>query len=216
MKREICILGLALMMLCAASCGTASGNSDNQTSDAGAAEQTTTTAQESVTGTKTENGGSMDITESILPEDAKDALLAYINSDSYESLADSILPTAAAQEAKNGKAIVGNYYFWGFGPCSCENVTISECSRMPKDRAERLGIFWSAGFSMQGFSCDFTAEDSYETVVSADCVSVYNDKDTQIPGFRCTQRLAVLKIKDDRWIVVPYSDETTNKMEPIQ
>lgn len=205
MKRKICILGLALVLLCAASCADGSRNSDNQTSSAGTAEQTTTAAQESRTDTETE-----------LPEEAKNAVLAYIKSDSYESLADSILPTSAAQEAKNGKTIVGNYYF-GLGPGStCEDIQILECSRLSKDQAERTGSFWSTGFSMQGFSSEFTAEDGYEAVVSAVCSVESEDPSAGMLSFKVTARLDVLKIKDDRWIVVPTADETTNTMEPIE
>ena len=195
MKRKICIFGLVLMLLCAASCSDASGNSD--------------AAQGSVTDMETVTSSGAEVT---LPEEVKNALFAYLNSDSYDALADSILPTAVAEQAKNGKGIAGNYYF-GIGPCTCENVNISQCSRMTKDRAERLAAFWATGFSMQGFDADFTAEDGYDVVVSADALSVFNDTDTEIPSLSFTRWLSILKIEGDRWIVVPAADSPTDETE---
>ena len=195
MKRKICIFGLVLMLLCAASCSDASGNSD--------------AAQGSVTDMETVTSSGAEVT---LPEEVKNALFAYLNSDSYDALADSILPTAVAEQAKNGKGIAGNYYF-GIGPCTCENVNISQCSRMTKDRAERLAAFWATGFSLQGFDADFTAEDGYDVVVSADALSVFNDTDTEIPSLSFTRWLSILKIEGDRWIVVPAADSPTDETE---
>ena len=199
MKRKICIFGLVLMLLCAASCGDASGNSD--------AAQGSVTDMETVT--------SSDGAEVTLPEEVKNALFAYLNSDSYDALADSILPTAVAEQAKNGKGIAGNYYF-GIGPCTCENVNISQCSRMTKDRAERLAAFWATGFSMQGFDADFTAEDGYDVVVSADALSVFNDTDTEIPSLSFTRWLSILKIEGDRWIVVPAAGSPKDETEQTE
>ena len=198
MKRKICIFGLVLMLLCAASCSDASGNSD--------------AAQESVTDMETVTSSGAEVT---LPEEVKNALFAYLNSDSYDALADSILPTAVAEQAKNGKGIAGNYYF-GIGPCTCENVNISQCSRMTKDRAERLAAFWATGFSLQGFDADFTAEDGYDVVVSADALSVFNDTDTEIPSLSFTRWLSILKIEGDRWIVVPAADSPTDETEQAE
>ena len=198
MKRKICIFGLVLMLLCAASCSDASGNSD--------------AAQGSVTDMETVTSSGAEVT---LPEEVKNALFAYLNSDSYDALADSILPTAVAEQAKNGKGIAGNYYF-GIGPCTCENVNISQCSRMTKDRAERLAAFWATGFSMQGFDADFTAEDGYDVVVSADALSVFNDTDTEIPSLSFTRWLSILKIEGDRWIVVPAADSPTDETEQAE
>jgi hypothetical protein len=81
------------MLLCAASCSDASGNSD--------------AAQGSVTDMETVTSSGAEVR---LPEEVKNALFAYLNSDSYDALADSILPTAVAEQAKNGKGIAGNYY----------------------------------------------------------------------------------------------------------
>lgn len=198
MKRKICIFGLVLMLLCAASCSDASGNSD--------------AAQGSVTDMETVTSSGAEVT---LPEEVKNALFAYLNSDSYDALADSILPTAVAEQAKNGKGIAGNYYF-GIGPCTCENVNISQCSRMTKDRAERLAAFWATGFSLQGFDADFTAEDGYDVVVSADALSVFNDTDTEIPSLSFTRWLSILKIEGDRWIVVPAADSPTDETEQAE
>ena len=198
MKRKICIFGLVLMLLCAASCSDASGNSD--------------AAQGSVTDMETVTSSGAEVT---LPEEVKNALFAYLNSDSYDALADSILPTAVAEQAKNGKGIAGNYYF-GIGPCTCENVNISQCSRMTKDRAEKLAAFWATGFSMQGFDADFTAEDGYDVVVSADALSVFNDTDTEIPSLSFTRWLSILKIEGDRWIVVPAADSPTDETEQAE
>ena len=198
MKRKICIFGLVLMLLCAASCSDASCNSD--------------AAQGSVTDMETVTSSGAEVT---LPEEVKNALFAYLNSDSYDALADSILPTAVAEQAKNGKGIAGNYYF-GIGPCTCENVNISQCSRMTKDRAERLAAFWATGFSMQGFDADFTAEDGYDVVVSADALSVFNDTDTEIPSLSFTRWLSILKIEGDRWIVVPAADSPTDETEQAE
>ena len=198
MKRKICIFGLVLMLLCAASCSDASGNSD--------------AAQGSVTDMETVTSSGAEVT---LPEEVKNALFAYLNSDSYDALADSILPTAVAEQAKNGKGIAGNYYF-GIGPCTCENVNISQCSRMTKDRAERLAAFWATGFSMQGFDADFTAEDGYDVVVSADALSVFNDTDTEIPSLSFTRWLSILKIESDRWIVVPAAGSPTDETEQAE
>lgn len=203
-------------MLCAASCADESSCCDERTSSAGGAEQTITTPQESKTDTETTIGGNMEITKTTLPEEAKDAVFAYMKSDSYEALADSILPTSAAEEAKNGKTIVGYYYF-GLGPgSSCEDMKFLECSRLSKDKAERLGSFWSTGFNMQGFSTEFTAEDGYEIVVSAVCSVESEDKNAEKLSFKVTAGLDVLKIKGDRWIIVPSADEKTNTMEPIE
>ena len=199
MKRKICIFGLVLMLLCAASCSDASGNSD--------AAQGSVTDMETVT-----SSSSAEVT---LPEEVKNALFAYLNSDSYDALADSILPTAVAEQAKNGKGIAGNYYF-GIGPCTCENVNISQCSRMTKDRAERLAAFWATGFSMQGFDADFTAEDGYDVVVSADALSVFNDTDTEIPSLSFTRWLSIIKIEGDRWIVVPAAGSPTDETEQTE
>ena len=198
MKRKICIFGLVLMLLCAASCSDASGNSD--------------AAQGSVTDMETVTSSGAEVT---LPEEVKNALFAYLNSDSYDALADSILPTAVAEQAKNGKGIAGNYYF-GIGPCTCENVNISQCSRMTKDRAERLAAFWATGFSMQGFDADFTAEDGYDVVVSADALSVFNDTDTEIPSLSFTRWLSIIKIEGDRWIVVPAAGSPTDETEQTE
>ena len=198
MKRKICIFGLVLMLLCAASCSDASGNSD--------------AAQGSVTDMETVTSSGAEVT---LPEEVKNALFAYLNSDSYDALADSILPTAVAEQAKNGKGIAGNYYF-GIGPCICENVNISQCSRMTKDRAERLAAFWATGFSMQGFDADFTAEDGYDVVVSADALSVFNDTGTEIPSLSFTRWLSILKIEGDRWIVVPAAGSPTDETEQTE
>lgn len=154
----------------------------------------------------------MDIAKTIMPEEAKEALLAYMKSDSFDSLADSILPTSVAEEVKNGKLIVGDYAF-GFQGCSRSDEKILECSRIPKDQAERLGAFWSAGLSMQGFSADFTAEDGYDVIVSAICAIVDDIVGEQ--RFKFTNRLEILKIKGDRWIVVPSSDMETLKIEPV-
>ena len=198
MKRKICIFGLVLMLLCAASCSDASGNSD--------------AAQGSVTDMETVTSSGAEVT---LPEEVKNALFAYLNSDSYDALAESILPTAVAEQAKNGKGIAGNYYF-GIGPCICENVNISQCSRMTKDRAERLAAFWATGFSLQGFDADFTAEDGYDVVVSADALSVFNDTDTEIPSLSFTRWLSILKIEGDRWIVVPAADSPTDETEQAE
>ena len=198
MKRKICIFGLVLMLLCAASCSDASGNSD--------------AAQGSVTYMETVTSSGAEVT---LPEEVKNALFAYLNSDSYDALAESILPTAVAEQAKNGKGIAGNYYF-GIGPCICENVNISQCSRMTKDRAERLAAFWATGFSLQGFDADFTAEDGYDVVVSADALSVFNDTDTEIPSLSFTRWLSILKIEGDRWIVVPAADSPTDETEQAE
>ena len=198
MKTIICISGLVLMLLCAASCCDASGNSD--------------AAQGSVTDMETVTSSSAEVT---LPEEVKNALFAYLNSDSYDALADSILPTAVAEQAKNGKGIAGNYYF-GIGPCTCENVNISQCSRMTKDRAERLAAFWATGFSMQGFDADFTAEDGYDVVVSADALSVFNDTDTEIPSLSFTRWLSIIKIEGDRWIVVPAAGSPTDETEQTE
>ena len=198
MKRKICIFGLVLMLLCAASCSDASGNSD--------------AAQGSVTDMETVTSSGAEVT---LPEEVKNALFAYLNSDSYDALADSILPTAVAEQTKNGKGIAGNYYF-GVGPCTCENVNISQCSRMTKDRAERLAAFWATGFTMQGFDADFTAEDGYDVVVSADALSVVNGTDTEIPSLSFTRWLSILKIKGDRWIVVPAADSPTDETEQAE
>lgn len=52
MIRKIYILGIALVLLSASSCGTASNNSEAQISDAVTAEQTTTASQESESGTE--------------------------------------------------------------------------------------------------------------------------------------------------------------------
>ena len=186
------------MLLCAASCSDASGNSD--------------AAQGSVTDMETVTSSSAEVT---LPEEVKNALFAYLNSDSYDALADSILPTAVAEQAKNGKGIAGNYYF-GIGPCTCENVNISQCSRMTKDRAERLAAFWATGFSMQGFDADFTAVDGYDVVVSADALSVFNDTDTEIQSLSFTRWLSILKIEGDRWIVVPAAGSPTDETEQAE
>ena len=199
----------AIASVCLAGCGEInSSNSSERVSSAASS------SPQSDPDTKTPDSSYSD---SELPEEAHQALLAYLNSDSYEELADSILPTAAAQEAKNGKNIVGYYYF-GYGPTGCEEVTdinISECSRLPKDRAEFLGSFWSAGFAMQGFTSEFEAEDGYEVVVSAVC-TIKSDEDIDIPGSEITSRLEILKIKDDRWIVVPSTDTQTQFLEQTE
>ena len=195
------------MMLTAVSCGSVSGSSESVTSAAG---------KESTMETETKLTDSNNA-DSELPKEAKEALLAYLSCDTYEKLADSILPTSAAEEAKNGKPIIGNYYF-GFGPTNAENVSdikILECTRLPADQAERLGAFWSAGVNIQGFEADFTGEDGYDTVLSA-VVSIDSDHEgAEIPKVRFTARLEVLKVKDDRWIVIPSSDTETNGMEPV-
>ena len=218
MKRTIYVSVLVLILLSVGSCGNVSDRSDNNTSAAETAEQITTTVQESERGTETMieeamNDSSIDGAE--LPEEAKEVLLAYVNCDSDEALAECIFPTYASEEVKNGKPIVGKHYF-GFGPpCKCEDVTILECSKMPKDQAERLAAFLSAGFSMQGFTADFTSEEGYDIVVSAVSSVEFDDGLTDKVSFKITNRLGVLKIKDDRWIVAPYYDDEINTMEPI-
>ena len=150
--------------------------------------------------------------DSELPQEAADVLLAYLHCDSYESLADCILPSAAAAEAKSGKPIVGDYSF-SFLSAAHRDETILECSRLPRDQAERLGDFWSAGFSLQGFSTDFTAEDGYDVLVSAICsLEDEAEEETQI---KVTRRLELLKIKHDRWIVVPSADTDSAAFEPV-
>lgn len=150
-----------------------------------------------------------------LPKEAKDAFLAYLRSDSYEAMFDSILPAAAAEEAKSGKAVIGDYSF-GFLSASYEDEQILECSRLPKDQAQRIGAFWSAGFSMQGITANFTAEDGYDVTASAVCV-IKDDEfgETEEQRLKITRRLTLLKIKNDRWIVIPSSDSDTNSYEPI-
>ena len=204
MKRKICILGLALVLLCASSCADGSCDSDDRTSSAGTTEQTAAAAKESGTDTETE-----------LPEEAKNAVLAYVKSDSYESLVDSILPTSAAEKVKNGKITIGNYFF-GFETFPCEDAKILECTKMPEDRAQRLAAFWATGFSMKGVSVDFTADEGYDTVVSAVCSLPSEGAEPEMLRYRFTRRLELLKISNDRWIVVPSSDEAANSMEPIQ
>ena len=219
MKRKMCVLALCLTILSLSSCGNASDNYDSSITDTGTAEQASTSAQQSNIDSDTPTEDSLTDTSdagSTLPEDAKNALYAYMKCDSYDSLMDCLLPTSAAEKAKKEKSVIGNYYF-GFGPgSSCEDITITECSDIPKDNAERLGEFLSRAFSLQGITDDFTVQYGYETEVSAIC-SVGSDgyTDSEIPGLDFTRRLYLLKIKNDRWIVAPYIVSQTNNMEPI-
>lgn len=158
------------------------------------------------------SGKSAANTASELPAEARNALQAYLHCDSPGALADCILPSSAAAEAKNGKGIAGDYSFF-FSSAVLRDETILTCSRLPQDQAERIGAFWSAGFSMQGFSADFTAEDGYDVLVSA-CCSVQDESDAET-SFKVTRRLEILKIKQDRWIVIPSSDQDSNSIEPI-
>ena len=205
-----------MLLLSAASCADSSNDADARTSSAGSGEQTTATAQESKTETESSCGKatSSNTSAAVLPEEANDALLAYLRSDSYDSLVDSILPASAAEEAKHGKILIGNYFF-GFETIACEDAKISECSRLPEDQTQKLAAFWATGFSVKGLSADFTAEEGYDTVVSAVCSVPSDGADTETIRYRFTRRLELLKIKNDRWIVVPSSDTTTNNMEPI-
>ena len=218
MKRKICILWLAMLLLSAASCADSSSDHDARSSGVGSGEQTTATAQQSMTDSESSGGGktsgSSNTAGAVLPEEANDALIAYLRSDSYDSLVDSILPTSAAEEAKHGKILIGNYFF-GFETIACEDAKILECSRLPEDQTQKLAAFWATGFSVKGLSADFTAEDGYDTVVTAVCSVPSDGADTETIRYRFTRRLELLKIKNDRWIVVPSSDTTTNNMEPI-
>lgn len=155
----------------------------------------------------------MDNTKVVLPEEAENALLEYLKCDSIETLSDSILPSSVADEMKNGTLQQGNYFFAGF-PCGSYNdEEISECTRMPKQQAENLAAFWAGGVSIQGVSVDFTAEEGYDVVASA----TYEFKDNvETIKIRVTKRLNILKIIDDRWIIIPTADMETNKMEIIQ
>ena len=69
---------------------------------------------------------------------------------------------------------------------------------------------------MKGVSVDFTADEGYDTVVSAVCSLPSEGAEPEMLRYRFTRRLELLKISNDRWIVVPSSDEAANSMEPIQ
>lgn len=154
----------------------------------------------------------MNNTKAVLPEEAKNALLVYLKCDSIETLSDSILPSSVADEMKNGTLQQGNYFFAGFPFGRYTDEEISECTRMPKQRAENLAAFWAKGVSMQGVLVDFTAEEGYDVVASA----IYELNNVETIKIRVTRRLNILKIIDDHWIIIPTVDMETDKTERIQ
>ena len=155
----------------------------------------------------------MDHTQTVLSKDAEIALLEYLKCDSVETLSDSILPSSVADEMKKGKLQQANYYFAGF-PCGAyADVKISECSLMPLKLAKRYAEFLAEGVSIQGVPAYFTAEKGYNVVVSATYQIEY---ETETIKFRATNRVLILKIVDDRWIIMTTADSGTNKMERIQ
>ncbi len=149
----------------------------------------------------------MENINSVLPEEAKETLSAYINSKSSDSLLDCILPTSVATEVKTGKSLLGDYSF-GFMGATCEDEKVLECFAMPQEQYERIGAFWATGLSIQGLSADFTVCEGYDVMASAVC-SIEDNR------FKITKRLAVLNVKNDRWIIIPSSDMESTKIEPI-
>jgi len=148
-----------------------------------------------------------------LPKDAEIALLEYLKCDSVETLSDCILPSSVADEMKQGKLQQANYYFAGFPCAAYTDVKISECSLMPLKLAKHYAEFLAESVSMQGVPADFTAEKGYDVVISATYQFEY---ETETIKFRVTNRVLVVKIVDDRWIVMTTADSETNKMERIQ
>lgn len=156
---------------------------------------------------------SMNTTYTIFPKEAENALYEYLKCDSIDTLSDSLFPSSVAGEMKNGNIIQGNYFFAGFPSSKYEDAEISECTQITKQKAENLAAFWSLGASLQGISADFSAEEGYEVVVSA----TYTLEDSiENMKFRVTNRLDILKIINDRWIIVPSSDMETHNMEIIE
>ncbi len=149
----------------------------------------------------------------VLPEEAEHALHEYLKCDSTASLANSLYPSSVAEEMKNGNVPLGNYFFAGF-PCSAyEDVEILECTRRLQDEVRNLAAFWAMGASLLGVSADFSAEDGYDVVVSAICTV---DGEVETMMLRVTNRLTILKITNDRWIIVPSSDVETYNVEIIE
>ena len=164
----------------------------------------------------------MDISNSNLPEEAKSALTAYIKCKTRDSVWDCILPPAAANEIKTGKSVLGEYSF-GFLPASYDDIRVLECEAISREQAERLADFWAAGFSFQGIAAVFASEEGFTVVVSVICTVNDADEDeddvedSEHPRLRFTNRIMLLKIKDDRenrWVVIPSADMDAKKLNP--
>lgn len=161
---------------------------------------------------------SMNTTNTILPKEAENALYEYLKCDSIDALSDSILPSSVAEEMKNGNMIQGNYFFAGFPYGTYEDLKISECTQLTKEEADRIATFWAMGVSVQGVSADFTAEEGYNVIVSANyTLSNETEEDDELSAMkiRMTNRLFILNIINDRWIIVPSSDMDVIRMEVI-
>ncbi len=152
-------------------------------------------------------------TQTTLPKDAEIALLEYLKCDSIETLSDCILPTSVADEMKQGKLQQANYYFAGFPYDAYTDVKISGCSLMSLKLVKHYAEFLAESVSMQGVPADFTAEKGYDVIVSA---TYQFEHEAETIKFRATNRVFVMKIVDDRWIIMTAADPETNKMERIR
>lgn len=214
-KKLLSVLCISVLL-----CGCGSSNSDTESNANSSAPDTTeastvqenTTIPESPTEEITDNTF-VNTSDSALPEEAEKALLDYLKCDSYEALADSIYPSSIAEEMKNDNLVQGNYFFALYPSDSYEDLEISECIRRTKEEAENLAAFWAMGVSLQGVSADFSAEEGCDVVASA-TYTIYGEMETM--KIRFTNRLTILKIINDRWIIIPSSDMETNSWDLIE
>lgn len=152
-------------------------------------------------------------TNTSLPKEAENALFEYLKCDSFDSLADSIYPSSVSEEMKNSNVQLGNYFFGGFPFGTHEDIEILECTRRSLSEVQNLAAFWAMGASLQGVTADFSAEDGYDVIVAATLMVEGEMEDLTL---RVTEKLTILKIIDDRWIVVPSSDTETYNVEVIE
>lgn len=143
-----------------------------------------------------------------LPDDAEKAVIRYIQSSDYDELFGSVFPMSIHDEIIS-KSPAANYFFGGAPFSEHSDVEITECSHMSKTQSKKIGEFLSLACQMMNVNADFTADDGYDTVITAVCtIEEYK--------LRVTSRVSVLHIDGEDWIVFPSSDMQTNNMEFIE
>lgn len=214
--RSACLILSACYILLFCGCdhsNTRSGNDGNSASFAATAISSVSDPAETYPDDPSGAHPDQNRPDSVLPKEAEHALFAYLKCDSADALLDSIYPSSVAKEMKNGSIQTGNYFFGGF-PCDTyEDAEILECTRRSQNEVQNLAAFWAMGASLQGVSADFTAEEGYDVVVKA---TFTIDGEIESMTLRVTNKLTMLKIIDDRWIIVPSADTETYEIEVLE
>ena len=138
--------------------------------------------------------------DTAMPQEAEDALYAYLCCESYETLADCTLPDIAAEELKTGKLMLTNTFFAGF-PCpDCSDVQMLSCAQLSADLAQNAADFLATGIALQGSSAgELSADDGFDVNVAAICRL---DEDNIM---RVSRHLTLLHLTAEKWIVMPQT-----------